>query len=323
MPTGRLRYTEAENQEYRACLRELEEMRIPIGCADDPRHERDWLTLEQIHNEDSMFYELPYGGVAVVVYAKLMVPRSGVLITDFEMTTPWDDVLDLSEWGTNLRGDRDFYRNRLRSPGSSGYPILSDLKKWTYWNDVVYGWPKCPPKCLNPWLTHNVPVRRRREEGVIFATGQGSIPSQYHDEMPITVKLLLRGQGRNDLWFNFGVRVDRIRHPKYRQLQQGSHASARLTEQVQIFKREERQLGAEPSASPQEFVKRRPHASGEHDETCDARTPETKRRTSAAPAQRRASTCAGEHSTVARSIAFVQERQTTDPPSTRLSDSYR
>src|SRR5216684_7363933 len=154
MPTQRLRLTKAGDQEYRTRLTQLEQMYIEIGRAADPSHEPDRLALEQTQDEVASIYELPLGEVAIVVPAKMIVLKPGILITDVAMMTPWDDC-----------------------------PLeLSDLKGCSYYKDLIGGLFHVPPRLLNPWLKREVPLNTRQVEGVIMANGWSSFPSKYHDE---------------------------------------------------------------------------------------------------------------------------------------------
>src|SRR6266849_2079620 len=90
MPTQGSSLTKTEDHEYRARLSRLEKMGIPIGCTVDPRHEPDRLTLDQTEYELATIYELPLDEVAVVLPAKLTVRKSGILITNVAMMTPWE-----------------------------------------------------------------------------------------------------------------------------------------------------------------------------------------------------------------------------------------
>ncbi len=213
MPIRRSNLTRSEAAEYRAQLSQLKEMGVLVGDASESTREPDRLTLEQVDHELAELYELPLGEIAVVVFAELTVLRSGSLITDLEMTTPWGDVLD-----------------------------LSDPEECSYYNDLICGWPEFPPKFLNHWLTHHVPLTPRREEGAIIATGRGSVPPECHDQLPVAVKLFLWDQRGNESCFDFQVRVDRIVKNKYERPQRDRREGARLTKRVSLFEREDAEI---------------------------------------------------------------------------------
>ena len=225
MPIKKSRLTGAEYQDHRARLLRLGKMGIPTGSIDDPPHDPELLTLEQVYADLGKLHELPWGEIAVSWFAGLTVLRSGGLIIDSEIRTPWGDVLDL------------------------GVPT-----ECSYYDDLISGWPEFPPKFLNHWLTHHVPLRPRREEGAIFAMGRGSVPSEYHDHHPVAVKLFLKDQRRNKLCFDFRVRVDRIVKHKYERRQ--AELRKRSTKRVPIFKREDGQLENQekPSSSQTPYM---------------------------------------------------------------------
>ena len=238
MPTQRLKSTKAEDQENRIRLSRLEKMGIPIGPADDPSYEPDRLTIEQTEDELARIYELPLGEVGVVVPALMIILKSGVLITHFAMMTPWDDPqLDL--WDPE---ENSSYYKQLTS---SSYHF--------------------PLSLLNPYLKREFPLNVCKVEGVIIAHGYGSIPSKYHDESLVTVKLLLKDERRDELCFNFEVRVDRSMKRKYERQHQERIADLRLTKGGGLYAPKRGQLGDQKSVSRKEAIKQ-PYASG-HDTT--------------------------------------------------------
>ena len=223
MPTKRSRLTKTEEQEYRTRLSWLEKMSIPIGPAGDPSPEPDRVTFEQTWDELARIYELPSGAVAVVVPAKMIVLKSGILITDVAMMTPWDDSpLDL--W----------------DPEES-----SDCQ------GVIGSLYHSPPTLLNPYLERELPLDVRQVEGVIIAHGQSSIPSKYHDESPVTVELLLRDERRKELSFDFGVRVDRSMKHEWERRQREQLERSRWTKRTGLFGPDRRQPRDQKSVSPE------------------------------------------------------------------------
>src|SRR5215471_8909985 len=96
MSTLKRRLTNAEYLQYRARLLRLKKIGIAIGCADPPRVP-DRFSVEQVDRELARLYELPLDQVAFVGHAELLVPRSGVLIVDFDMSIQWGYVLDLED----------------------------------------------------------------------------------------------------------------------------------------------------------------------------------------------------------------------------------
>jgi hypothetical protein len=244
MPTQRSRLTRTEDQEYRSRLSRLEQLGIPVGCAVDPRHEPARLTLEQTPDEFARIYELPSGQVAVVVPATITVLKSGILITHVAMVTPWED-----------------------------WPLdLWDPKESSYYTDLIGGLCHFPPTVLNPWLERDVPLRPRRVEGVIIAQGYSSVPPECHDETLVTVKLLLMDERRDELSFEFGVRVDRSVVRKCERRQRERREFGRPLKRSGLFGPQAEQRRDQKSASRDEAIKQ-PHIRGEHDATGDPRTP--------------------------------------------------
>ena len=245
MPTQRLTLNATEEQAYRARLSRLEKLGIPVGCAVDPRHEPDRLTLEQTPDEPARIYELPSGEVAVVVPAKMIVLKSGILITEVAITTPWED-----------------------------FPLdLWDPAESPHYKDLIGGLCQFPPAVLNPWLERSVPLRPRQVEGVIVAHGYVSVPPECHDETLVTVKLLLQDERRNELSFGFGVRVDRSVIRKCERRQRERRELARVAKGCGLFEPKGGQLRDHKSVLREEAITQ-PHVGGEHDGAGDARTPE-------------------------------------------------
>jgi hypothetical protein len=237
MPRQRLRINTTEDQEYRARLSRIKNMGIPVGRAVDPPREPDRLTFEQTESELPSIYELPLNEVAVIVPAKMTILQPGTLITAAAMMPPWEEShLDL--WDDL---EAQYYR---------------------YLVGMLY---HQPPTILNDRLTSGVPLRPRQVEGVIIAHGYGSIPSQYHDESLVTMELLLKDERRDELCFNFEVRVDRSMKRKYERQHQERLADLRLTKGGGLYAPKRGQLGDQKSVSRKEAIKQ-PYASG-HDTT--------------------------------------------------------
>jgi hypothetical protein len=247
MPAQRLKLIKTEDQEHRARLSRLEQLRIPIGQVGDPSHEPDRLILEQAEHECASIYELPLGEVAVVVPAKMHVLNSGILITDVAMMMPWDD------WPLDL----------WKPEGKSNY-----------YDELIGRLYHFPPRLLNPYLKSELPLDVRQVDGVIIARGYSSIPSKFHDESPVTVELLLMDKRRNELCFEFGVRVDRsvMRECKRKQLERCEFARTRGRGLY------EPKVGGRPADQKSVSLKKvidQSHTSGGHDATYGPRILET------------------------------------------------
>ncbi|MGA7290988.1 MAG: hypothetical protein WBW85_00390 [Terriglobales bacterium] len=231
MPIRKSRLTKTEEKEYRDRLSQLGELGIPIGDCVAAPPEPDSLTLEQTL-EPGKIYELPLAEVVVVVPVKLTVVRSGTLVTDAVMVTPWEETqLDLAD------------------PEE-----ISD-----YQNAI--GWRICdPPTVLNRWLEHKVPLRLRQLEGVIVGHGHVSVPAECHEDTPVDVKLLLTDRGRDQFSFEFVARLDRSAIRKCEQRRREYLAFAQSAEREKMFEIERGQP-RDQSGSRERTIKR-PHASG-------------------------------------------------------------
>jgi len=236
MPTQRLRLNTTEDQAYRARLSRLKNLGIPVGCAVDPRYEPGRLTFEQTESELPSIYELPLNEVAVIVPAEMTILKPGILITDSAMMSPWE------EWPIDLWDD----------PES---PYYKDLIGTLYYQ---------PPTFLNDWLTSGVPLRPRQVEGVIIAHGYLSVPPECHDETLVTVELLLRDERRNELSFEFGVRVNRSVMRKCERQQRERREFAPSAKRRGLFEPKGGQLRNQKSGSRDEAIKQ-PYIGGEHD----------------------------------------------------------
>lgn len=202
------------DQECHARLLHLKQLGITIGPAADPSPEPDRLILEQIDHEFARLFELPSGAIAVLVPARMTVLSSGILITDLEMTTAFDD-----------------------------WPLdLTHPEEWHAYKDVIDWSPSLPTKVLNHMLTKGLPLRHCQVEGVIVANGWSVVPPQYHDETLVRAELLLMDERRNEICVEFGVRVDRILMRKYERKLSERRESARLTKRRGLFEREQDDL---------------------------------------------------------------------------------
>ena len=252
MPAQRSSSTKTADQDYRARLSRLEKLGIPIGCALDPRHEPHRLTLEQTP-EFARIYELPLNAVAVFVPAKLTVRKSGILITDVAMMTPWED-----------------------------WPLdLWDPAESTHHTDLTSELCYFPHTVLNPWLKRDTPLRPRQMEGVIIAHGYVSVPPECEDETLVTVKLLLTDERCDELSFEFGVRVDHSVMRKCDRRRQERHEFARSAKRSGLFGPSRGQFRDRKSAFAGGI--KQPLTRGEHDTTGDARTREPSEETKSCP----------------------------------------
>lgn len=224
MPIRKLRLSKSEAQEHHASLLRLKEIGIDVGCEAESSSEPGRVVLEQVNHQAAMLYQLPWGEVGVIFFAKVTVLSCGVFITNLEVTMPWGDVLG------------------LEAPEACS----------TYYDPFSELCPRSQPKFLNSWLAHNIPLRPRREEGAIVATGPGFVPAEYDYLAPVEVKLFLTDRC-NELCFDLVARVDRISKYKCREWAAGleeldvSEEFLRLIIQQQKAKKSPRQQ-AHPSS---------------------------------------------------------------------------
>jgi hypothetical protein len=128
---------------------------------------------------------------------------------------------------------------------------LDDPEESSDYKGVIGSLYHSPPRLLNPYLKRELPQDVRQVKGVIIAHGQSSIPSKYHDESPVTVELLLRDERREELSFDFGVRVDRSMMHKWERRQREQLERSRWTKRTGLFGPARRQPGDQKSVSPE------------------------------------------------------------------------
>ncbi|MGA7293819.1 MAG: hypothetical protein WBW85_14890 [Terriglobales bacterium] len=232
MPMRKQRLTKVEDREYRNRLSHLGELGIPIGDCGAAPPDPDPLTLEQTPEPGSI-YELPLAEVVVVVPVKLTVVRSGTLVTDAMMVTPWEETqLDLVD-----PEEISDYQNAI------GRRICD------------------PHTVLNRWLEHKVALRSRQLEGVIVGHGHVTVPAECREDTAVNVKLLLTDRGRDQLSFEFVVRLDRSAIRNCERRRRERLALAQSTERNCLFESDGGQPQDEKSGSRERAIKR-PRASG-------------------------------------------------------------
>ena len=208
MPIRKLKLNDIETREYSARLAQLKTMGITVGSTVESPPDPDRLTLEAIHDGTGKIYDLPSHAILVVIPARLIVLKSGILVTDVSLKIPWDDCpLELNEPGQELTFDR----------------LMHDTL------------PDPLPTVLNRWLKSEVPLRPRRIEGIILAEGWTSFSAEYQHDMPVAVQLLVQDEKHHQLTFDFEVRVDRSVKRRYEERQQKYYQSMGLTQPPRQF----------------------------------------------------------------------------------------
>ena len=177
-PRPKFKLTQVEALGHREQLRQLKEMGLAVGCAGDFTKPREQLRLEQVDVELATIRALPGSGYVFVAPAKLTVLASSVLITDFEMTAPWDELpLELDEPET--------------------FPCYGKVVAGLY-----------PLTFLNAWLTGKRPLRRSQREGLVMGWGQTSVPPEYGNYEPLSISLSLWDHKKNEFRFALRGRLD-------------------------------------------------------------------------------------------------------------------
>ena len=225
MPIRKLKLNDIETREYSARLAQLKTMGITVGSTVESPPDPDRLTLEAIHDGTGKIYDLPSHAILVVIPARLIVLKSGILITDVSLKIPWEDCpLELNEPGQELTFDNLMH------------DTLPDLL----------------PTILNRWLKSEVPLRPRRIDGIILAEGWTSFSAEYQHDMPVAVQLLVQDEKHHQLTFDFEVRVDRSVKRRYEQRQQKYYQSFRLTQPPGQFIPPQPPLGLEEEEEEEE-----------------------------------------------------------------------
>lgn len=209
MPTKRLHLTKVEEIEYRFTCRQLEELGIEVGTAEDFRHERVRFTLEQGEPEFARVYDLPGGDVATVLPAKLTVLKSGVMFTDAVAVAEWDSFpLDLEGAMENR------YVDRFKRLGPSWEPIIL--------NDFLVGRP--------------YPLQPCQWDGLIVATGWASVPAECEDGTRLRLELRLRDEEGTDFRYTFTAAVDQRFKREYERTRPAPFViAAALAERPSLF----------------------------------------------------------------------------------------
>ena len=220
MPTKRLRLSKMEQIEYRTSCRQLEELGIEIGTAEDFRPQRVRFTLEQGEPELARVYDLPGGDVAAVLPAKLTILKSGVMFTDALVVAAWESFpLDLEG------AEENRYFDRFKRLGPSWEPIIL--------NDFLVG------------RAH--PLQPCQWDGFIIGTGWASVPAECDDGARLRLELRLRDEQGTDFHYDFTAAVDqRFKREYERSRPAPSVTTAALANRVSLLEgKAEPSMGAE------------------------------------------------------------------------------
>jgi hypothetical protein len=180
MPRPKFKLTQRETLEYRSQLRELRELGLDVGPADDFSKRREQLRLEQVDDELASIHALPGTGFIFVARVRQTVLASNFLVDGFEATAAWDHSrLDLDEPET--------------------FPLYRDITADFY---------PAPVTLLNPWLIGERPLRRSQKVGLIIARGRTSLPAGCTGHAVLGINVSLWDEKENEAHFEFQARVD-------------------------------------------------------------------------------------------------------------------
>ena len=190
MRTRICQLTIAQAEEHLRRLSRLSAMGIAVGPNRDrlPRAAQGGqFRVQQGDVELATIFDLPGSGFIFVAPVRLVVLSSPLVITDFEMAAPWDEL-----------------------------PLeLEAPEHFTSYSDVVAGLYSWPQTILNPWLTGARPFSRRLREGLIVARGQRSVPSECRDHAPLQLQLTLWDGFHNEYCFTLQGSVNRALKAEY------------------------------------------------------------------------------------------------------------
>lgn len=182
--------TEGQSREHLRRIAQLRAMGVEVGDRRDFLRvppTRETLRLEPVDSELAGIYDLPGDGLIFVAHARLTTLASIVLVEDFEMSVPWDEL-----------------------------PLeLEEPEGFSFYADCIAGFYPLPLKIINPWITGRLVLRRGRHDGLIIARGRRSIPVKYQDHELVTVNLSVWDERENETSFTLAGRVDRSIKRKY------------------------------------------------------------------------------------------------------------
>jgi hypothetical protein len=187
MPLRKSRLTRTEEAQFRSRLSYLKQIGIKVGSGGDhSAPESGRFSLEQIDPAFARVHELAAGEVAeiaVVLPAKFTVRKSGVMITESYLIPSWIDLeIDLDNVEDNEA-------------------II---------NEITQGLPIFPPRILNhEFVGRTLPLRPCQIEGVIIGNGYCPVPTKFHDETIVTLKLVLVDERDGVFSFDFTAGIDR------------------------------------------------------------------------------------------------------------------
>jgi hypothetical protein len=180
MPKAKFNLTRNERQNYRRHLQGMRDTGVAVGDEGDFLPSDEVLLLEQLDRAEAAIFALPLGFVFVAP-VRLTIPRSTVLIDDFEMTASWNNA-----------------------------PLKVDgPEHFSFYSDLIRHFHALPSVVLNSWITGERPLRRHRIDGLLLCESYVPIPSEYRHGSVHTLELSLWDDGGNCSSFSLEGCVDR------------------------------------------------------------------------------------------------------------------
>ena len=180
------RLSRSEEAEYHRCLREMRAEGIDVNSPDDSPEHVPALDITVVGGLVSLIFNLPSGLAGYAIWLRLVARRSGLILSDCEITTKSDDQIVLECFDL---GGPDCRLGQCRHHKSE---VLNDRF---------------------PLIFHR---RGQMVEGVILATGLKPIPKEYVQGMTVPFQLTVWDQFRNEINVESKLSVDRSTTPRPR-----------------------------------------------------------------------------------------------------------
>ena len=178
------RLSRSEEAEYRRCLREMRAEGIDVNSPDDSPEHVPALDITVVGGLVSLIFNLPSGLAGYAIWLRLVARRSGLILSDCEITTKSDDQIVLECFDL-------------------GGPDCRFGQCWYHKSEVLND--------RFPLIFHR---RGQMVEGVILATGLKPIPKEYVQGMTVPFQLTVWDQFRNEINVESKLSVDRSTTPR-------------------------------------------------------------------------------------------------------------
>jgi hypothetical protein len=178
------RLSRSEEAEYRRCLREMRAEGIAVNSPDDSPEYVPALDITVVGGPVSLIFNLRSGLPGYAIWLRLVARSSGLILSDCEITTKFDDQIVLESFDL-------------------GGPVCT-LGQCSYLEAEV--------------LNDRFPLRFHRRghliEGMVLATGLKPIPKEYAQGMTVPFQLTVCDQFRNEISVESKLSVDRSTTPR-------------------------------------------------------------------------------------------------------------